>query len=73
LTGKAQIAPDGILHLDLQADGIPPGEVDVLVVIQPANGPKAHNIKELRGLGKEIWKNQDGQDYVNSLRNEWKS
>jgi hypothetical protein len=28
-------------------------------------------LSELRGLGKEIWKGIDAQEYVNQLRNEW--
>ncbi len=29
------------------------------------------SIMELHGLGKEIWKGIDAQEYVNELRNEW--
>ena len=29
------------------------------------------SILELRGLGAEIWKNVDAQDYVDKLRDEW--
>jgi hypothetical protein len=28
-------------------------------------------LSELRGLGKEIWKGIDAQEYVNQLRSEW--
>jgi hypothetical protein len=37
--------------------------------LQAAN-PK-RNIMELHGLGKEIWKDTDAQDYVDKLRGEW--
>ncbi|CAG0970748.1 MAG: hypothetical protein IAE83_14370 [Anaerolinea sp.] len=30
-----------------------------------------HNLRELRGLGKEIWEGIDAQDYVNQQRDEW--
>lgn len=30
-----------------------------------------HEITELRGLGKEIWNNQDAQEYVNAERDNW--
>ena len=30
-----------------------------------------HSIMELHGLGKEIWKGIDAQEYVNKLRKEW--
>lgn len=29
------------------------------------------SLLELEGLGKEIWKGVDAQEYVNELRNEW--
>lgn len=32
---------------------------------------KKHNILELRGCGKKIWKGIDAQEYVNRLREEW--
>lgn len=31
----------------------------------------SHEITELRGLGKEIWNNQDAQEYVNNERDDW--
>ena len=33
-------------------------------------GPK-RSITELKGLGKEIWKGIDAQDYVNQERDSW--
>ena len=70
ISGKAQIDTQGNLHADLPA-GLPPGEVDVVVLVQPGNGEKTHDIRELRGLGKEIWQGQDAQEYVDRLREEW--
>lgn len=32
---------------------------------------KLHSLRELRGLGKEIWEGIDAQEYVNKLRDEW--
>ncbi len=32
---------------------------------------KKHNITELRGCGKKIWRGIDAQKYVNKLREEW--
>lgn len=32
---------------------------------------KRRSILELEGLGEEIWKGIDAQDYVNQLRDEW--
>ena len=31
----------------------------------------SRSIRELRGLGKEVWKNLDAQEYVNQERNSW--
>ena len=33
--------------------------------------PDRRSIVELRGLGAEIWKGVEAQQYVNELRNEW--
>lgn len=30
-----------------------------------------HDIRELRGLGKEIWEGIDAQEYINQMRDEW--
>ena len=32
-----------------------------------------HDIRELRGLGKEVWNNIDAQEYVNAERDSWES
>lgn len=36
-----------------------------------ASHKKKHNITELKGCGKKIWKGIDAQKYVNKLREEW--
>ncbi len=33
--------------------------------------PQKHSLRELRGLGKEIWVGVDPQEYVNQQRDEW--
>ena len=30
-----------------------------------------HSLRELRGLGKEMWRGVDAQQYINQLRDEW--
>lgn len=35
--------------------------------------PEKRSIMELHGLGAEIWKGIDPDEYVNSLRDEWES
>lgn len=32
----------------------------------------APSLRDLRGLGKEVWQGIDAQEYVNDLRAEWK-
>ncbi|MCP1716370.1 hypothetical protein J2T58_002247 [Methanocalculus alkaliphilus] len=32
---------------------------------------KKHDILELKGCGKDIWKGNDAKEYVNRLRDEW--
>ncbi len=36
-----------------------------------APAQKTHSILELAGLGAEVWKGIDAQEYVNQLRSEW--
>ena len=43
--------------------------LDTPVTKAPAQA--THSILELAGLGAEIWKGIDAQEYVNQLRNEW--
>jgi hypothetical protein len=48
----------------------------VKLLIDSLDGPVAvscqqRRLSELRGLGKEIWKGIDAQEYVNQLRTEW--
>ncbi|MBR1368238.1 hypothetical protein RJ53_01505 [Methanocalculus chunghsingensis] len=32
---------------------------------------KKHDILELKGCGKDLWKGTDAKEYVKKLRNEW--
>lgn len=38
---------------------------------RPRKKGKKHGLMALRGLGKEIWRNEKTQDYVDKLRGEW--
>ena len=71
LTGKGRIESDGHLHVELPVNELAPGDVEVVVVIQQSNGTGSHDIRELRGLGKEIWMEQDAQEFIDRLRDEW--
>ena len=35
------------------------------------SGDERHSLFELEGLGAEIWKGIDAQEYVDNLRDEW--
>ena len=37
----------------------------------PEESHKQHSIRELRGLGKEIWAGIDAQTYIREERNSW--
>lgn len=44
--------------------------VDTLTDQEPPPSPK-RSILEFEGVGAEIWKGIDAQEYVNQLRSEW--
>ena len=48
----------------------PEEQAAVLAVVMAtvANRSRKHKIKELKGLGKEIWDGIDAQEYVDELR-----
>ena len=47
--------------------------LDIVRLMKRGSGAtqKKHDILDLRGCGKEIWKGVDAQQYVNKLREEW--
>ncbi|MBN1565725.1 MAG: hypothetical protein JXA10_17915 [Anaerolineae bacterium] len=47
--------------------------VDALAVtdVRESELPKRYRLSALRGLGADIWRGIDAQDYVNELRDEW--
>ena len=47
--------------------------LDIIRLLKKGGGAmqKRHDILELKGCGKEIWKGVDAQRYVNKLREEW--
>ncbi len=40
-----------------------------IIIAQEEQGTRS--LLELRGLGKELWKGEDAQEYVSKLRREW--
>jgi hypothetical protein len=68
---RTMIDADGKMRLEIPCS-LPPGPADVVVVIRPAQAV----LQEPRwidyyGLGKEMWNNEDAQEYINRLRDEW--
>ena len=52
--------------------GLPPGPADVVVVVFPtSNTPSDVHWRDFYGLGEEIWGQEDAQEYVKRLRDEW--
>ena len=41
------------------------------ISLQNLKSEKKRKLSELKGLGKEIWKNIDADKYVTNLRDEW--
>jgi hypothetical protein len=66
------IGEDGRVHIDAPST-LPPGPAEVVLVVHPAVPQVQRKLswRALRGLGKEIWHDIDGQEYVNRLRDEW--
>jgi hypothetical protein len=66
------IGPDGRVRIDAPS-GLTPGPAEAVVVVHPVTEPvlSALHWRDLRGLGKEIWRGVDAQTYVNELRDEW--
>lgn len=69
ITLRTEISESGRLHLDVAA-GLPPGPVDIVLVLQPSDS-LSRSIKEIRGLGRDVWAGEDAQAYVSRLREEW--
>ena len=62
-----------IAELLEQAKALTPEERKTLVqlLLEIPDSTPQHRLSELRGLGKDIWKNIDAQEYVDQLRDEW--
>ena len=69
ITTQAVVSGDQKLKLELACD-LPPGPVDVVVVVQPrapASGARP-SWAEIHGLGKDVWQGVDAIEYVRELR-----
>jgi len=65
------IGPDGKVRIEVPSV-IPPGPAEVTMVIRALQPTKVElHWRDFYGLGKEIWGDEDAQDYVNRLRDEW--
>lgn len=69
ITARAEVTEDRMLRLDLACD-VPPGPVDVVVMVSP----RAFESSErppwgaLLGLGREVWRGTDAEGYIRELR-----
>lgn len=69
---QGEVQQDGVLRLEVQS-GLPPGPVDILLTVEPHSTapPVPLHLRDLEGLGREIWAGVDPQVYVDRLREEW--
>jgi len=68
---KTVVGEDRNLTIVLPSN-IPPGPVEVVVVINPQGAEKRTlTWTEIRGMGKEVWESIDVEKYINELRGEW--
>ncbi|MEK7867362.1 MAG: hypothetical protein AAB434_11835 [Planctomycetota bacterium] len=68
---KTEIGTDGKIRLVIPS-GMPPGPADVIVIIgRSENGGAPGKWAQCYGLGRDIWANEDAQEYVNRMRDEW--
>jgi hypothetical protein len=70
LTVQSEVTRDGLLKLEVPC-GLPPGPVQVVLVVGPAEpgpGPQGQDWRRLYGLGKEVWEGVDANEYVRELR-----
>lgn len=67
------IGTDGRPRIDAPSR-LPRGPAEAVVVVHPVIEPgrPALHWRDLRGLGKEIWRGVDARTHVNELRDEWK-
>jgi hypothetical protein len=64
------IGPDGKVRIEVPCH-LPPGPAEVVVVIGPAVSSRELMWRDFYGLGRDLWQDEDAQDYVNRLRDEW--
>jgi hypothetical protein len=70
LTVPGVVTDQGTLRIETPVD-LPPGPVEVEVTIRPAPRPPAPSEwkwADLYGLGAEIWRGVDVQEYLRELR-----
>ena len=66
------IADDGKVKLEVPSK-LPPGPADVVLVIVPTGRPESGQLcwRDFYGAGKNVWGDEDAQEYVNRIREEW--
>jgi len=66
---NAVIGEDRQMTITLPAS-VPPGPVDVVVVVAPSQQSSVNPLAYY-GIGRDLRTDQDPQDHVNELRDEW--
>jgi hypothetical protein len=69
LHAHAIVGDDGKLRLEVPCN-LPPGPTEVVVVVTPIVTRARHTWSSIRGLGREIWQDEEAQEYINRLRDE---
>ena len=67
---RGVVGEDRKVRLEFTTD-LPPGPVDVVVVVAPVRQPggKPVDIRDFYGIGKGLYEGMDIQEYINLVRN----
>lgn len=68
VTLRSCVSDEGLLKLEVP--DLPPGPVEVVVVVQPAHSGQRPDWEKLYGLGKEVWNGIDPVEYLRDLRSD---
>jgi hypothetical protein len=65
------VGEDGKLRLEVPC-GLPPGPAEVVVVVGGTNASERNRRwSDFYGVARDLWADEDPQEYINRLRDEW--
>ena len=64
------IGADGMVRIEVPCHS-PPGPAQVVMLIRPEPSMAKLRWRDFYGLARDLWHDEDAQDYVNRLRDEW--